>query len=79
MRDDSIRAAGVPDSLVVLVQSPYLLGPPMLAVAAEIDGEHVVDAGFRDPPRSESAFLTPTTLADREGRGEGGPTGVAGR
>jgi hypothetical protein len=63
---ETIRAAGIPDSLVVLFQSPYLLGPPMLAVAESIDGEDAVDDLFRDPPRSESAFLTPLTLDGRE-------------
>ncbi len=61
---DSIRAAGVPDSLVALFQSPYLLGPPMLEVATSLDGKGAVDELFRDPPRSDSAFLTPTSLAD---------------
>jgi hypothetical protein len=64
--DDAIRAAGVPESLVVVFQSPYLLGPPMLSVAESIRGKGAVDELFRDPPRSESSFLTPTTLADRE-------------
>jgi hypothetical protein len=63
---DTIRDAGVPDSLLVLFQSPYLLGPPMLAVAEAIRGKGAVDALFRDPPRAESSFLTPTTLAERE-------------
>ena len=61
---DAIHAAGVPDSLVVLFQSPYLLGPPMLEVAESLDGKDAVDELFREPPRSESAFLTPTSLAD---------------
>ena len=64
---DAIGAAGVPDSLVVLFQSPYLLGPPMLEVAESLGGKDAVDELFRDLPRSDSDFLTPTSLADGDG------------
>lgn len=53
---------GVPSSLVTLFQSPYTLGPLMLQVVAAAKGEHAIDRLFRDPPKTDAAFLTPTTL-----------------
>jgi hypothetical protein len=61
---DEARPQGVPDSLVVFIQSPYQLGPPMLAVVEAIKGEQAIDGLFRDPPRPDSAFLNPSTVVD---------------
>ena len=58
------RAQGVPDSLSVLFESPYTLGPPMLAVVEATEGKQAIDGLFRDPPKADSAFLTPSTLVD---------------
>jgi hypothetical protein len=58
------RAAGVPDSLVVLFQSPYALGPLMLEFVQAAKGGHAIDGLFRHPPTADSAFLTPSTLVD---------------
>ena len=58
------RANGVPDSLSVLFQSPYTLGPSMLDVAQAVDGKDAIDDLFRDPPKADSAFLSPWTLVD---------------
>ena len=58
------RAQGVPDSLSVLFQSPYTLGPSMLDVAQAAEGKQAIDGLFRDPPKADSAFLTPWTLVD---------------
>lgn len=61
---DEARAKGVPDSLVTIFQSPYTLGPLMLQVVKATKGEHAIDGLFRDPPTTDSAYLTPTTLVD---------------
>ncbi len=58
------RAQGVPDALTVLFQSPYTLGPLMLQVVEAIKGGKAIDGLFRDPPKADSAFLTPSTLVD---------------
>ena len=58
------RAAGCADSLSVLFQSPYTLGPSMLDVVQAADGKQAIDGLFRDPPKADSAFLTPWTLVD---------------
>jgi hypothetical protein len=56
--------AGVPESLSVLSEAPYDLGPIMLgAVIADKDDEGIDDL-FRHPPTSDSAYLTPWTLLD---------------
>ena len=59
-----LRAQGVPDSLSVLFQTPYTLGPLMLDVVHAVKGEQAIDGLFRDPPAADSAFLTPSTLVD---------------
>ena len=58
------RAQGVPDALTVLFQSPYTLGPLMLQVVEAFKGRKAIDGLFRDPPKADSAFLTPSTLVD---------------
>jgi hypothetical protein len=58
------RAKGVPDSLIVLFQSPYLLGPTMLGVVDGVEGAGAIDGLFRAPPRTDSSYLTPTTLIE---------------
>ena len=59
-----LRAQGVPDSLSVLFQTPYTLGPLMLDVVQAVNGKKAIDALFGDPPAADSAFLTPSTLVD---------------
>lgn len=61
---DEARAAQVPDSLVVLFQSPYTLGPLMLGVVEGVKGKGAINALFREPPTADSAYLTPATLVD---------------
>ncbi len=58
------RAGNVPDSLSVLFQSPYTLGPSMLDVAQAAEGKRAIDGLFRNPPRADTAYLTPWTLVD---------------
>jgi hypothetical protein len=58
------RAQGVPDSLLVLFQSPYVLGPQMLQLVQAVDGKRAIDRLFRHPPDADSDFLAPTTLVD---------------
>lgn len=65
---DAIRAAGVPEALVVFFQSPYTLGPPMLKVATALDGHDAIDAWFRDPPDADAAFVTPASSFDASAR-----------
>jgi hypothetical protein len=54
----------VPDSLIVLFQSPYTFGPLMLEVVEAIRGGKAIDGLFRTPPEADSAFLAPSTLVD---------------
>ncbi len=58
------HSGGVPDSLVVLSQTPYTLGPAMLQVVKADEGARAVDGLFREPPTTDSSYLTPTTLVD---------------
>ena len=54
----------MPDSLSVLFQTPYILGPLMLDVVHAVKGEKAIDGLFGDPPAADSAFLTPSTLVE---------------
>jgi hypothetical protein len=56
--------AGVPESLSVLSEAPYDLGPVMLGAVIADEGEEGIDDLFRHPPTSDSAYLTPSTLLD---------------
>jgi hypothetical protein len=56
--------AGVPESLSVLSEAPYDLGPIMLGSVLADKKEAGIDALFRHPPTSDSAYLTPSTLLD---------------
>jgi hypothetical protein len=58
------RAQGVPDALTVLFQSPYTLGLLMLEVVEAVKGKTAIDGLFREPPKSDAAFLTPSTTVD---------------
>jgi hypothetical protein len=57
-------AKGVPDSLSVVFQAPYVLGPSMLDAVIAKDADEGVDALFEDPPTADAAFVTPSTLVD---------------
>lgn len=59
-----ITAEGVPDSLSVIFQAPYVLGESMLEAVIAKDGEQGVDALFVDPPVADAAFVTPSTLLE---------------
>lgn len=59
-----IAAKGVPDTMSVLFQAPYLLGPSMLMAVIAKDEEKGVDALFEDPPVADASFVTPSTLLD---------------
>ncbi len=59
-----ITAKGVPDSLSVVFQAPYVLGPSMLDAVIAKDQDKGVDALFEDPPTADAAFVTPSTLID---------------
>ena len=59
-----ITAKGVPDSLTVLFQAPYVLGPSMLQAVIAKDDEKGVDALFEDPPSADASFVTPSTLLE---------------
>jgi hypothetical protein len=67
-RSDDARTeandAGVPESLSVLFEAPYDLGPIMLAAVLAERKDAGIDELFRDPPTSDSAYLTPSTLLD---------------
>ena len=54
----------MPDSLSVLFQAPYVLGPSMLQAVIAKDDEKGVDALFEDPPFADASFVTPSTLLD---------------
>jgi hypothetical protein len=59
-----ITAKGVPDSLTVLFQAPYVLGPSMLQAVIAKEDEKGVDALFEDPPFADASFVTPSTLLE---------------
>ncbi len=59
-----ITAKGVPDSLSVVFQAPYVLGPSMLDAVIAKDQDKGVDALFEEPPTADAAFVTPSTLVD---------------
>ena len=56
--------AGVPESLSVLFEAPYDLGPLMLEAVLAERKEAGIDSLFRRPPTSDSAYLTPSRLLD---------------
>ncbi len=56
--------AGVPESLSVLFEAPYDLGPIMLDAVLTDRKEAGINDLFREPPTSDSAYLTPSTLLD---------------
>ena len=56
--------AGVPESLSVIYEAPYDLGPIMLDAVLADRQEAGINELFRDPPTSDSAYLTPSTLLD---------------
>jgi hypothetical protein len=57
-------AAAVPSALTALFQAPYAFGPSMVSVAeSKVTGG--IDGLFRNPPRNDAAFVTPSTLVDR--------------
>jgi hypothetical protein len=56
--------AGVPESLTVLFEAPYDLGPLMLDAVLAEKKDAGIDELFRHPPTSDSAYLTPSTLLD---------------
>jgi hypothetical protein len=60
-----ITAKGVPDSLSVVFQAPYVLGPSMLDAVIAKDQDKGIDALFEDPPVADAAFVTPSTLVER--------------
>jgi len=60
----SAHAAGVPDSLIAVFQTPYVLGPPMLDVVRSAKGSGAIDALFRRPPVADVSFLEPRTVVD---------------
>ncbi len=59
-----ITAKGVPDTLSVLFQAPYVLGRSMLTSVIAKDQEQGVDKLFEDPPVADASFVTPSTLLD---------------
>ncbi len=59
-----ITSKGVPESLSVLFEAPYDLGPIMIDAVLAKQHESGVDALFRKPPTSDSSYLTPSTLLD---------------
>jgi hypothetical protein len=61
---NEITAKGVPDTLSVLFQAPYLLGPAMLQAVIAKENDKGVDALFEDPPVADASFVTPSTLLD---------------
>jgi len=59
-----ITAKNVPDTLSVLFQAPYVLGPSMLDSVLAKEHDAGVDKLFEDPPTADAAFVTPSTLVD---------------
>ena len=59
-----LDAAAIPAAVDALFATPYALGPSMVRLA-EDSGDNAVNGLFAKPPRSEVAFLDPTTVVDR--------------
>jgi hypothetical protein len=59
-----IDAKGVPESLSVLFEAPYDLGPTMLDALIAKEQVAGVDALFEHPPTADASFLTPSTLLE---------------
>ncbi len=59
-----IASKAVPESLSVLFEAPYDLGPIMVDAVIAKRHEAGIDALFRKPPTSDSSYLTPSTLLD---------------
>jgi hypothetical protein len=59
-----IDAKGVPESLSVLFEAPYDLGPTMLDALIAKEHEAGVDTLFQHPPTADASFLTPSTLLE---------------
>ncbi len=59
-----IASKGVPESLSVLFEAPYDLGPIMIDTVLARRDEAGINALFRKPPTSDSSYLTPSTLLD---------------
>ena len=59
-----VDAKGVPESLSVLFEAPYDLGPSMLAAVIAEEQVAGIDALFEHPPVADAAFLTPATLLE---------------
>ena len=59
-----VEAKGVPESLSVLFEAPYDLGPTMLQAVIAKEGEHGIDGLFEHPPTTDASYLTPSTLLE---------------
>jgi hypothetical protein len=59
-----VDAKGVPESLSVLFEAPYDLGPTMLQAVIAKEGEHGIDGLFEHPPTADASYLTPSTLLE---------------
>ena len=59
-------AADIPAAVDVFFGSPYFLGVQMVQVAAHDGGNDSVDRLFRDPPRSELAFVDAGSVASSD-------------
>ena len=59
-----VDAKGVPESLSVLFEAPYDLGPTMLQAVIAKEGEHGIDGLFEHPPTTDASYLTPSTLLE---------------
>jgi hypothetical protein len=59
-----VNAKGVPESLSVLFEAPYDLGPTMLDAVIAKEGEGGIDGLFEHPPTADASFLTPSTLVE---------------
>jgi hypothetical protein len=59
-----VDAKGVPESLSVLFEAPYDLGPTMLEAVIAKEGVHGIDGLFEHPPTTDASYLTPSTLLE---------------
>ncbi len=59
-----VDAKGVPESLSVLFEAPYDLGPTMLQAVIAKEGEQGIDGLFEHPPTADASYLTPSTLVE---------------
>jgi|tagenome__1003787_1003787.scaffolds.fasta_scaffold20942828_2 hypothetical protein len=72
-----IAAQHVPESLSVVFEAPYDLGPTMLEALIAKEGERGVDRLFEHPPTADSSYLSPSTVLEHRKFADVAPPAVS--